>query len=66
MGLPRCQTGGCFKAKVGPFKMLLGAIMSEDVTLSDHDGPVVTATFETISKYLEDYNLVSEQFVITH
>ena len=40
--------------------------MSEVVTLSDNDGPVVTATFETISKYLENYSLVSEQFVITH
>ncbi|MHB1142638.1 MAG: DUF2145 domain-containing protein [Sulfuricaulis sp.] len=55
------------KVKVGPFKLLLGSIMSEDVTLSDHDGgPVVTATFETIAKYLENYSLVSEQFVIAH
>lgn len=53
------------KVKVGPFKLLLGSIMSEDVTLSDHDGPVVTATFETLAGYLEKYDLVSEQFVIT-
>ena len=53
------------KVRVNPFKMMIGSMFSSDIALSDHDENVATATFTTIGKYLQEYNLVEEQFSVT-
>ena len=40
---------------VNPFKLLLGAMFSAEVSMSDQPGPPVTATFETIGEFLQKY-----------
>lgn len=48
-----------FKAQavdVNPFKLLLGAMFSKEVSTSDHQGQPVTATFERIADYLAQYD----------
>jgi len=50
--------------KVSGFKLFLGTIFKSDITTSDHDGPVATATFTSIGNYLAEYNLLQEQFEI--
>lgn len=40
------------KVNVNPFKLMLGSMFSKEVSTSDHQGETVTATFETIGKYL--------------
>ena len=52
------------KVKVNPFKMLIGSMFSSDISVSDHDEKIETATFTTIGKYLQEYDLVQEQFSI--
>lgn len=44
------------KVNVNPFKLMLGSMFTKEVSTSDHQGATVTATFETISKYLEKYD----------
>jgi hypothetical protein len=39
--------------KVNPLRLLLGAMTSAEVALSDQPGPPVTATFETIARFLQ-------------
>lgn len=41
------------------FKLMLGSIFQDDITTKDHKGKVATATFTTIAKYLNQYDLVS-------
>jgi len=53
------------KVKVNPFKMLLGSMFSSEISINDHDERVETATFTTIGKYLEKYDLVEEQYSIS-
>ena len=50
---------------VSGFKLMLGAIFSSEITLSDQPGRPVTATFETIAQYLQKYDEGSEVFIIT-
>lgn len=48
-----------FKAQtvnVNPFKLMLGAMFSAEVSTSDHQGKPVTATFEKIAEYLQTYD----------
>lgn len=52
------------KVNVSSFKLMLGAMFSSEITLSDHPGEVVTATFETIADYLKKYDEGSEMFII--
>lgn len=40
-------------------------MFSSEIAISDHDEKVETATFSTIAKYLENNELVQEQFSIT-
>jgi hypothetical protein len=38
--------------KVNPLKLVFGALASKEVSVSDQPGPPVTATFETIARFL--------------
>ena len=57
-----------FKAQrvnVNPVKLAFGSMVSADVTTSDHPpGEVETATFETIGKFLKQYDEGSEVLTI--
>ena len=45
------------KVNVSPFKLMLGAAFSKEVSMSDQDStPPVTATFEKIGEYLKKYD----------
>ncbi|AKH20548.1 DUF2145 domain-containing protein [Sedimenticola thiotaurini] len=64
----KANTRAYFKPQrvdVGGFKLLLGSMFKPDIALSDHQGPVVTTTFGTITKYLEEYSLSQEHFTLT-
>lgn len=50
---------------ISGFKLMLGAMFSSEITLSDQPGTPVTATFETIADYLKKYDEGSEMFIIT-
>ena len=50
---------------VNPFKLMLGSVFSAEVSTSDQHGKPVTATFETIGKYLQKYDAGSEMMTIT-
>mgnify|MGYP000334855837 CR=1 FL=1 len=41
---------------VNPFKLMLGAMLDAEVSLSDHRGLPVTATFERLADYLQTYD----------
>lgn len=47
-----------------PVKLLLGSIFKADITTSDHSGPVATATFWSIARYLERYGLADEVLTV--
>ena len=51
--------------EVDPLKLMLGSLFMEELSLSDHPGPVQTSTFTTIRLYLENYNLVDAVLTIT-
>lgn len=53
------------KVNVNPFKLMLGSMFSKEVSTSDHRGETITATFETIGKYLEKYDEGAEMLTIT-
>ncbi len=50
---------------VSPLKLALGSLFSAEVATSDQPGKPVTATFETIGKYLQKYDAGSEVMTIT-
>lgn len=50
---------------VSPLKLVLGSMFSAEVSTSDQSGKPVTATFETIGKYLQKYDIGSETLTIT-
>jgi hypothetical protein len=50
---------------VSPLKLALGSMFSAEVSTSDHNGKPVTATFETIGKYLQKYDAGSETIILT-
>jgi len=51
------------KIRTNPFKLMLGSVFMDDVATRDHDGKVVTATFSTIGRYLQDNDLASHTVV---
>ncbi|MDX1513331.1 MAG: DUF2145 domain-containing protein [Gammaproteobacteria bacterium] len=51
--------------RVGAFKLLLGSIFTPDITTSDHAGPVATATFGSIARYMQKYGIANEVFTVT-
>ena len=50
---------------VSPLKLAFGAMFSAEVSTSDQNGKPVTATFETIAKYLQKYDTGSEVLTVT-
>jgi len=50
---------------VSPFKLLAGAMFMPDVKTSDQKRGIRTSTYTTIAKYLDKYDLIQEQIVIT-
>ncbi|KGO35393.1 hypothetical protein JT06_02475 [Desulfobulbus sp. Tol-SR] len=53
------------RVNVNPIKLAFGSIFAADVTVSDHPGQPVTATFESISRFLQKFGAVSESFTVT-
>ncbi len=56
-----------FKAQpvnVNPFKLALGSLFSSEISTSDQPGAPVTATFETISSFLQKYDKGTEVMTI--
>lgn len=52
------------KVNVSPFKLMLGAMFTKEVSLSDQSGTPVTATFEKIGEYLQKYDDGAEVLII--
>ena len=46
--------------EINPFKLMLGSLFSKELSTSDQSGQSVTATFESISDYLQKYDQGSE------
>lgn len=46
--------------KVNPLKLALGSMFSAEISTSDQPGAPVTATFETIAKFLQKYDTGTE------
>ncbi|GGB07635.1 DUF2145 domain-containing protein [Agarivorans gilvus] len=56
-----------FKAqpiKVNRFKLFMGGLLFDDVTLADHQGKPKTATFTTIARYLEQQQLLEHSAIL--
>lgn len=56
----KTNTNAYFKAqrvKTSRFKLMLGSLLMKDVTTTDHKGKVKTATFTSIARYLNQYDL---------
>jgi len=50
---------------INPLKLMLGAMFSAEVSISDQEGTPVTATFEKIGEYIKKYDSDSEVFTLT-
>lgn len=50
--------------EVNPFKLLLGAVFTKEVSTSDHPERPVTATFERIGDYLQKYDQGSQVLTV--
>ena len=50
--------------KTSRFKLMLGSALMEDVTMVDHKGKVSTATFTSIAKYLQQYDLAEKAVML--
>ena len=48
--------------EVDAFKLALADSMLADIRTDDHDGPIATATFESIARFLLKYRLAEEAF----
>ena len=51
------------KVHVSRFKLAMGSLFSEGVSLKDHERSVETASFSAIARYLESYELASPKIV---
>jgi hypothetical protein len=49
---------------VNPLRLMLGSMFSAEIVTSDHPQSPVTATFETIAKFLERYDSGSEVYTV--
>lgn len=50
---------------VNPFKLMMGAMFSAEVSTSDQEGQPVTATFEKLVEYLAKYDVGSEALTVS-
>ena len=50
---------------LGPMQRLLGPIIAGGVATRDHEGPVRTATFDTIARFMERHGLADEVYRVT-
>lgn len=50
--------------KIDPLKLMLGSMFSAEITLADQPSAPVTATFETIARYLEKYDEGSQTLMV--
>ena len=50
---------------VSPFKLFLGSIFVPDITTSDHPGPVATATFWSIARYMQGHDIADEVLTVS-
>ena len=53
------------KVNFSGLKLVLGSIFINGVTTTDHNNGIVTATYTTIGKYLDKYNLLEKQIEVT-
>lgn len=53
------------KVNFSGLKLILGSIFINGVTTTDHNNGVVTATYTTIGKYLDKYDLLQKQLEVT-
>ena len=51
--------------RVSSLKLTLGSMFTPDVFISDHQGPVRTATFGSIAKYMLRHHLAMEVFTLS-
>jgi len=51
--------------RVSGFELFLGSLFTADIKLSDHSGPVRTATFGSIARYMEAQGLATELFRVS-
>jgi len=51
--------------EISRLKLRLGAMLMDELSLTDHRGKVKTATYGSISRYLKKYNLLEYQQVVT-
>lgn len=51
--------------RVGAVKLLLGSLFVPDITTSDHSGPVATATFGSIARYMQRHGIADEVFTVS-
>jgi hypothetical protein len=47
-----------------PIKILLGSMLMKDIARDDHSGPVATATFSSIARYLNDNGLLKQASIL--
>jgi hypothetical protein len=45
------------RVRTSRFKLMFGSMLMDDVTIKDHKGKIATATFGSIHKYLDQYQL---------
>ena len=45
------------RVRTSRFKLMFGSMLMDDVTTKDHKGKIATATFGSIHKYLDQYQL---------
>lgn len=52
------------RVKINPLKLLLGSLFIDDVSTKDHKGKIKTATFTSITKYLQENDLLVDSVVL--
>lgn len=62
----KANTQAYFEAQpvhVSRFKLSMGSLFSDGISLKDHKGKVVTTSFDSIANYLEKYDLSSSKYI---
>lgn len=64
----KANIAGYFKPQlieVDGLKLAFAAMFARDLSTTDHDGPIATATFESIARFLLENRLATESFSFT-